>query len=488
MSTTYDTGVARRIAKARTGVHTTLAILVGGGTAAWVALVGAYAVWRHQQFLSHRFDLGNMVQAVWSSARGRPLEFTDAATGEQLVRLAAHVDPILLLLTPVWVIYPEPATLLVVQTLALASGIYPVIRLALKYVGNQVAAVLLGAWYLTFPWLIWNALNDFHPATLAIPLLLYGIWFLDQHRLVPFALVAGLALLTGELIGLTIGALGVWYWLRHGRRRAGSAIALAGFGWTAFCLAVVVPAFNDGATSRFNDRFETVGGSPRGLLSTLFTDPGTIAEAATTTADLRYVTLLLVPTALLALGSPLLLLVAVPQLSLNLLSDFWSTTQPMFQYVAPIVPALVAATVMTVGRFPDRARTFLAATLLLSAIVVLIAVPPAPGGHAFVFGARESEPRLAAMRAAVSLVPSDAPVTATNRLGAHLSERATIHLFPNTRRAEWAVLDTRDPWLEVAGEKEDAPRFERLLGVFEGDPSWELLFDQEGVRVYRRQT
>ena len=54
---------------------------------------------RHDAFWTGRFDLGNMVQAVWSTAHGRPLETTDV-TGDQFVRLGAHVDPILVLFTP----------------------------------------------------------------------------------------------------------------------------------------------------------------------------------------------------------------------------------------------------------------------------------------------------------------------------------------------------------------------------------------------------
>ena len=49
--------------------------------AAWTAGIGTAAIWRHDQFLSHRFDLGNMVQAVWSTAEGRPLEYTHGSTG-----------------------------------------------------------------------------------------------------------------------------------------------------------------------------------------------------------------------------------------------------------------------------------------------------------------------------------------------------------------------------------------------------------------------
>ena len=267
--------------------RTALALIVTPMTAAWVLVVGALASWRHDEFLSHRFDLGNMVQAVWSTAQGRPLELTDSVTGEQIVRLGAHVDPILVLLAPLWWAYPSPHALILAQVVALAAGVYPVVRLGLKYTGSVIAAALLAAWYLAYPWVVWNAVNDVHPVTFAIPLLLYAIWLLDEQRLGLFTVFAALALLTGELVGLTVAALGIWYALRY-RRATGLAIAGGGVLWTAVCLAIVVPAFNEGDGSRFYGRFETVGGSPQRFLETLFTEPAVIVGAITTGADLRY--------------------------------------------------------------------------------------------------------------------------------------------------------------------------------------------------------
>jgi uncharacterized membrane protein len=465
--------------------RTALVLVVAPMAALWAVVVGALATWRHDGFLSHRFDLGNMVQAVWSTAHGRPLEVTDGVTGEQIVRLAAHVDPFLVLLTPFWWLYPSPHVLVLAQVVALATGIYPVVRLGLKYTESSFAAALLGAWYLAFPWTVWNAVNDVHPVTFAIPLLLYAIWFLDEQRLGLFAVFAVLALLTGELIGLTVAALGVWYAVRYSRT-VGVLIALPALLWTGFCLAVVVPAFNEGEGSPFYGRFETVGGTPLGFLETLVTEPWVILDAVTDVSDLRYVALLLIPTALLALGQPLLLLVLLPQLGINVMSDFWSTTQPMFQYISAVVPALVAATVMTVGRFPTRWRASVACAPLLAAVAVLIAFPPIPGGQAFVFGPSETRARTDAMREAVALVPNSASVMTTNRLGAHLSARETVQLFPTETDAEWAVLDTRDPWLQLGGEEEDVRLFRSLMKRFRADRSWVRVYDSQGVQVYRR--
>lgn len=449
--------------------------------------VGALATWRHGEFLSHRFDLGNMVQAVWSTAHGRTLEVTDGVTGEQVVRLAAHADPILILLAPAWWVYPAPATLIVVQAAALASGLYPVVRLAWKHVASGPAVALIGVWYLLFPWVLWNAVNDVHPITLAIPLLLWAVWFLDEQRWIPFTVFAVLALSTGELVGLTVAVLGIWYAVSHRRAREGLLIALGGATWSAVAVFIVIPAARGGQPSPFYERFASVGGSPGGVLRTLFTEPGAIAAAMTSPADLEYLVYLLIPTGFLALGTPLLAAVSLPQLGVNMLSDFWSTTQPMFQYVAPTIGPLVAATIITIGRFPGRLVIVAAAVPFVASLACLVAVPPVPGGQDFVFADRDRPERVSAMREAIDLVPAGAPVTSTNRIGAHVSARRQVFLFPERASAEWVVLDVNDAWLQVGGERVDRPLFESLLRRFEGERSWIKVFEREGILVYRKR-
>ena len=142
----------------------------------------------HDDFTSYRlgtFDLGSMVHAVWNTAHGRPLE-TTSLTGEQVNRLGGHVDPVLVLLAPLWVLVPSPLTLAGFQIVAVALGAFPVFWLARHHLGSRVAVTVAVA-YLLYPWLAWSALDAIHPVTLAIPLLILCVWALDRDRLVLFA-------------------------------------------------------------------------------------------------------------------------------------------------------------------------------------------------------------------------------------------------------------------------------------------------------------
>ena len=102
------------------------AIAVWGAMAVWSVVLFVVVREGFVGFRVGRFDLGNMVQAVWSTTQGRPLEVTHGATGEQMVRLGGHVDPFLVLLAPAWVAWPSPLVLGLAQIVAVSSGALPV--------------------------------------------------------------------------------------------------------------------------------------------------------------------------------------------------------------------------------------------------------------------------------------------------------------------------------------------------------------------------
>ena len=201
----------------------------------WATGLSALSVLRHRAFETGRFDLGNMVQAVWTTAHGHPLEIT-SLQGDQISRLGAHVDPILVAFAPLWWLWPSPDLLLTGQAVAVALGALPVFWLARKHLGSERAALGFALVYLLLPAVEWLTLNEFHPVALATPLLLFAFWYLDEDRLVPFALAAVAASLCKEEIALVIAGYGLWYALARRRRRAGLTIFGAGLAWSAFAV------------------------------------------------------------------------------------------------------------------------------------------------------------------------------------------------------------------------------------------------------------
>jgi uncharacterized membrane protein len=465
------------------------ALTVWAAMVVWAITLFDVARDRHADFRFASYDLGNMVQAVWSTAHGRPLEETNGYTGEQMIRLGSHVDPILAALAPLWLVWPSPLMLAAVQIAVVALGALPMFWLGRRHLGSERVAALLALAYLAYPWIAWTAVDAFHPVTLAIPLLLFCVWFLDTDRLLFFAVCAGLTMATGELMGIVVASLGVWYALARHRRSAGLLIAIAGTAWTLVALYVIVPAFSGGA-SVFYGLYENVGGTPWGVVRTTFTDPGTVLSAVTRGTDFLYVVLLAAPLAGAFLLAPALAAVALPQLAVNVLADISSTIDPHEHYVAGILPFLFAAIAVGLGRLSPSGRGRGAVLVLTLSLATTAAVGPWPGT---LLGAPNWDPlpstsvHIRAVDRAVALVPAGAPVSATNRVGSHLGDRRYYYSVPVIGRAEWIVLESADTWIPQAVSGRSKPA--TLIGfkkTIEQSPRWLKIFDEDGVLVFRK--
>jgi uncharacterized membrane protein len=466
-------------------------IVVGAAIASFAVGFGALSALRHLAFNTGRFDLGNMVQAVWSTAHGDVLQVTNLR-GEQMSRLGAHFDPILAAFAPLWWAWPDPTMLVVVQAAAIALGAVPVFLLARKHLGSERAGAGFALAYLLYPPTQWLALNEFHAVALATPLLLLAFWYLDEDRLAAFAVVAALACLTKEQVPLTVAALGAWYALARGRRRAGASIAAAGLAVGALAIGVVVPHFAPRGSSPFEGRYSSVGGSPAGIAETLVTDPLRVFGEMFDGHGLPYLLELLLPLAALPLLAPLAALVALPELAANLLSSTRTQQSIHFHYTAATIPALVAAAVFGAARLRQRhgwARPVatVAVVVALAANYVLGAAPvwrSFPGGEEL--GAREhlvsAHDRVA--ERAVRLIPDDAVVSATNSLGAHLSGRTRLHSFPFLHDSTWVAADeTRPGYADRISALATTERLRRLRL----DARWRIVFDEDGITVFRRR-
>jgi uncharacterized membrane protein len=458
----------------------------------WTA-IGAYAagfsalsILRHRAFSTGRFDLGNMVQAVWSTAHGDPLQIT-GLRGDQISRLGAHFDPILAAFAPLWLVWPSPDALLVAQAVAVAVGALPVFWLARKHLGSDRAALGFALAYLIYPPTQWLTLNEFHPVALACPLLLYAIWFLDESRLLPFAACALVAATTKEEIALVVAGLGIWYALAHGRRWTGAAVAAAGVGATLIAIEVVIPHFNRAGTSSFFTRYSEVGSTPGGIVHTALTDPWKIVTTAATGRGLGYLAQLVLPLALLVVLAPLALVAAVPELAVNLLSAATTQTSIRFHYTAGLIPVLIVAAVFGAKRLPPRIPVATIVVVVAIAANYLLGPVPLwryfPGGEqhqARAAGVSEHD-RIAAR--ALRLIPPHAVVSATNSLGAHLSARRRVLSFPYLQDAQWVAADETAPG--YADRLAPLPTAVQLSWL-RRNPEWRLVFERDGILIFQR--
>ena len=138
---------------------------------------------------------------------------------------------------------------------------------------------------------------------------------------------------------------------------------------------------------------------------------------------------------------------------------------------------------------PTRAPAGIVLGLCLVVSLLVGAWPAAPGATSLWYQKDVPAARIAALDEAVRLVPDDAPVSATNKAGSHMSARRYFYSVPVLERSEWIVLDMADPWIAGAGSPVLGPHpnwLRQFRQKIERDSGWTKVFDEEGVLVFRR--
>ncbi|HEV8637419.1 MAG TPA: DUF2079 domain-containing protein [Chloroflexota bacterium] len=413
-------------------------LVVLAAAAAWTLFLGSLAVARHDDLRTNAFDLGYVSNTLWHTAHGAPFRMTTlegatfAPEGVDPGRirrphslLAFHVEPLLLLIAPLYRLWPDPRLLLWLQAAVVAAGALPVAWLARTVVGGRLAAPCFGLAYLLAPGLEGAALSDFHAVALAAAWLAIGLWLVESARpgaALPFFALAALSREDAALLVAFVGAvLAARGWLTGRAVGPPAGVAAAAGLWAAACFLAVMPYFNGGG-SLFAARYAWLLGDP-----TAFAWDDAIA----------YLALQLLTGGLVCLLAPLELVAAAPLVLLNALSGFDWMRSGGAHYSAAVVPVLLWAGARGAGRL---GRPTVAGVLVLAAALAahlwVGASPLRPG-----FAWPEADPRAAGVRAALSVVPADASVSATSGLYPHLSGRARAQWFPAGADADWIALD-----------------------------------------------
>lgn len=478
------------------------ALYVIGGAVLFAVVYSLLSWLKYRAYMDARFDLGNMVQAVYNTAHGHFLEIT---TGDleprQTSRLGSHVDPILALFALPWLVWPSPVMLLVAQAAIVATGAWPAYRLGTRVTRDPSAGAFLAGAYLLYPALGFLVLNEFHPVALATPLLLWAFLYMDEDRWVRAAVFLVLAAACKETVPLVIAFMGVYFAIR---KRSLWPLLVTGVGvaWFAAAVWVVIPHYS-GEQSAFIARYGDYGDGALAVVKHAVTHPGQTVADLLAESNLRYWLGLLWPFGFTSLLSPLTVLIALPEYGLNALSATPFQRRIEFHYTALEIPFLYAAAVVGVMRLwrwlgggfrkaeklmqGQRAqRATLALLVLLCALAGNYFLGPLPfslPGAAYDGRAYAKTGHDAVLDEAVAMIPPDAKVSANNNVGAQLAARRVAYVFPYFAAADWVIVDQKHPFFF---DKEDEDMHSLALGRLVLDLNFRSVYAKDGVYVFKR--
>lgn len=427
-------------------------------------LFGTLALVRHWSFHSTASDLAVFDQVLWNTIHGRFMESTlSLARCEPHSFFGDHFSPALLLILPLYAAFPRPETLIVVQTIALALGVWPIYLLARRFLPTGGQRLVWVASYLLSAPLSFIALYDFHEITLAVAPLGFAMYFLATRRTVPMILCLAAAMLAKEEVAVIGVGFGVALALQ--RRWWPSAVVIIG-SLVVFVvtLKIIIPAFAAGAPYQYLGRYASLGRDEAEIARTLLLDPLralAVLGKGEVGSKVVFVLSLFGPGLGLALRSRWALVTSLPTLGYLMLSDYGGQHTLHNQYGAPLIPLALGASILGVAALGDRwrrrvTRGVAASTLFFAftfgglpfslnfADAFLRGEPDrAPSGHPILAREPRYEPFLAAVRA----IPADAAVSSRDFFTTQIPQRRfnynLVGLDPCD--AQYVILDYAAP-------------------------------------------
>lgn len=300
-------------------------------------LLSALSIMRHLSFSSGASDLGIFAQAIWNTARGNIL-FSSLKGNINL--LGDHFEPILLLTAPLYMLWPSPLVLLILQSFLLASAIIPLYLIAkIKLNARLLIFALIISYILSRP-LRGVGLSDFHPECFILPLLFWGYYFLLTRKNLLLSVTIFFLLLCKEDIALIVSALGIFALFFEKRPKLGASLFVLGLIAWIIETKAVIPFFNPKGVYPYMDRL------PFGLtyadnIKSVAANPGLFLRLIADKNKIEYCVKLLGPLGFFPLLSPAHYVLIAAPLIRNILPmdlNFSGHYNISSHYAANIIP------------------------------------------------------------------------------------------------------------------------------------------------------
>jgi uncharacterized membrane protein len=408
------------------------------------------SILRYRAFDMYAWDLGVYHQSIHTTVTTgdfffNTIEYPYTQTAiPSGTEFAVHFSPILILVLPLYALLKSPITLLILKSIAIALGVYPVYFLALKRIKQHHIALAFSTGYLLLP--IVHAVNwfDFQPQALIITPMLFAVLYLDSGRTKPAVLSLLAAFSTIEIAPLLGIAVSLSYYVidyksyismlvvrkyRSFIKSTPTATLITSLVWLMMTMILSYALGWQGSFHLSNTRRVSLL-MDLNILSALSFD---------WQSKLVYVVLILAPLGFLSMLDAVRLFPGILWMSLAVLSNYPPFYHISFHYLALVIPFVVDSSISGFSRvyYLMKRRRHFVSILLISSVVLgsLVGSPVGTisyGNHPWTgpFGLPIVTQHDVLLQSLVDMVPENASILTQNNVFPHVSGRREAYVFP----------------------------------------------------------
>ena len=454
------------------------------------AILSLFSSLRHAWFQSNAWDLGIFEQAIYLISQGHE----PISTFLNFHILGDHAAFVLYPIALIYRAFPSTYLLLTLQSIAITACIFPLYKFAdSKHLSPKSRKITI-SFFLLFPIIFNVAIFDFHPETIAMPILTLLACELEQKDIQPgkIILLAFLALTCKITISIFIAGFGARELLKN-RKRIGAGLMVLGTAWFALASNVIIPLYGGSSASlaRHANKFGLSHDSIFDLNS-ISENISALSAQLLTTSNLEYLALLIAPTFFVFLvkkprRTAIRLIPFLPLLTINLLSASPSMKSLIFQYSVFLVPLLAIETTYFLQENGNRLSFISKASAHRIVVITSLVGFMALSRITFFFNQYQTNfPTIKELNAAIRLVNVESSVLTSSIIAPHLSKREDIRVSDKRNSLDISkydeiLLDTARP-----GWKSNSNIVDSIVSRVRESDNWEMVYHKKSIFLWRK--
>lgn len=459
--------------------HKTAKLILVGLFVVTFLYVGALVVLRYFLFKTPNFDFGIFSQMFYyMKETGMPMTTTER--DYYLSHFAIHFSPVFYLILPIYIIFPHPVTLIVVQLLIVLSGAIPVYLMCRNKKYSGFITVGIVAVFILYPTMRSGLFYDFHENKFLPPLLLWLLYFTENEKLskikrnTGIAVFTVLSLMVKEDAAIYIACIGLFLMVYKKRKNDKLMGFLVMEGAVIYFLIVFFLLNKYGAGSSINSigRYENFLVSNEdglgNMLINILKDPAYTIKQLMTAEKLEFILWTMLPVLFVPLISKkaAAYILLIPYMVMNLLTNYVYQYDIGFQYTYGSCTLIIYMVILWFEG-PDTVKKRICVILMVIASMLTSANAIA-SRNSYLDNVKEELAYCHEIFEILDTIPDDKSVCADTWFVPALSQRKEIYEYREGLDIEtdYIVLDKRGMGAKEKAQKIIEEKLEEGYHVF----------------------
>ena len=204
----------------------------------YFALMSLFALWKYWGYMHSAYDIGNTVQPLWNFLETGVPTSTLNAPYEPHNRFGFHFTPIILLLTPIYMLAGIEG-LIASHVFFITSTSLVIYKICKELKYSDAHSALFGSIFLFSLFTVNSLFWDFRPISIGCFLVAIAFLFIIQKKFIPLILTCLLLLTVKESFGGYVAGFGIVWGYYHKDYSKGVALFIFGL-FAAFMIVTQI--------------------------------------------------------------------------------------------------------------------------------------------------------------------------------------------------------------------------------------------------------